>query len=172
MLCQNCGKKPATVHYTEIVQGQKNEYHLCETCAREKGEAAYQSLADAFSVPQLLSGLLHFDPSVMPRTDTPAPQCPRCGMTFNQFAQIGRFGCPACYETFAERLEPLLRRIQSSDRHSGKVPKRRGGTIGLRRELEDLRGQLQASIAQERFEDAARLRDRIRQLEQQLKAGT
>ncbi len=168
MLCEHCGKRPATVHLTEIVQGQKSEYHLCETCAREKGEAAYQAIAGAFSVNQLLSGLMNFDPWVQERVETAAPpRCEHCGMTFNQFSQIGRFGCPHCYDAFSPGLDSLLRKIQSSDQHVGKVPKRRGGAIGMKRELQKLRLELQQRIAEERFEEAAHLRDRIRYLEQQ-----
>lgn len=170
MLCEKCGKRVAAVHLTEIAQGQKTEYHLCETCAREKGEAAYQAMAGAFSVNQLFSGLLHFDSSVTSRADAETLQCPQCGFTFEQFAQVGRFGCPSCYDAFSERLAPLLRRIQSSDHHVGKVPKRRGGAIGLRRELEQLRQDLRQCVAAEKFEEAARLRDRIHQLENQLRA--
>ena len=168
MLCESCGQRPAAVHMTEIVQGQKSEYHLCEACAREKGATAYQMVAGAFSVNQLLSGLLNFDPSVTQRMKAPEPRCEHCGLTFSQFAQVGRFGCPHCYEAFAPGLGPLLRRVQSSERHVGKVPRRRGGHIAKRRELDALKEELQERIAEERFEEAASLRDRIRQLEKQI----
>lgn len=168
MICESCGKRPATVHFTEIVQGQKSEYHLCETCAREKGQAAYQAVAEAFSVNQFLSGLMHFDPSVQTRVGEASTRCENCGMTFKQFSQIGRFGCPQCYQTFAPGLESLLRKIQSSEKHVGKIPRRRGGVIGLRRELQQLRQEMQNCITEEHFEEAAKLRDRIRALEQQI----
>lgn len=168
MLCEQCGERPATVHYTEIVQGNKNEFHMCEVCASQKGQAAYQALAGAFSVNQLLSGLLHFDSTVAPRSDAPAPRCEHCGLTFAQFVKIGQFGCEHCYETFTEQLGPLLKRVQSSDHHTGKIPKRRGGAMTLRRELNQLRKELQVSVMDERFEEAAQLRDRIRGLEQHL----
>jgi len=167
MMCEQCTKRPANVHFTEIVQGQKSEYHLCEVCAREKGEAAYQALAGAFSINQLLSGLLNFDPSVKTRTTAPTTQCDHCGLTFHQFAQLGRFGCPHCYEAFAEGLSPLLRKVQSSDQHSGKVPRRRGGAITAKRELGRLRDEMRQRIAEERFEEAAQLRDRIRLIEKE-----
>ena len=170
MLCEECGKNPATVHYTEIVQGQKTEFHLCETCARDKGVAAYEALAGPFSINQLLSGLLNFDPLVKQRMEMPKSQCPHCGLTFQQFKQIGRFGCPHCYETFDPALDSLLKKIQSSDQHVGKVPKRRGGVVALRRQLDDLKQELQDRIREEKYEEAARLRDRIRDLERQIQA--
>jgi len=167
MICEQCGQRPANVHFTEIAQGQKNQYHLCEVCAREKGEAAYQALAGAFSVNQLLSGLLNFDQTGKMRPSTPTAQCDHCGLTFQQFAQIGRFGCPHCYEAFASGLNPLLRRVQSSEQHVGKIPRRRGTTIAAKRELAQLRDEMRQRISEERFEDAAHLRDRIRVIERE-----
>lgn len=38
MQCQECGKRPATLHFTKIVNGEKTEFRICESCAREKGE--------------------------------------------------------------------------------------------------------------------------------------
>ncbi|KUO95123.1 UvrB/UvrC motif-containing protein [Ferroacidibacillus organovorans] len=165
MMCEQCGNRPATVHFTEIVQGEKNEYHLCETCAKEKGYAAYQFMAGAFSVNQLLSGLMNLDPAVKQRAASSQTRCESCGLTFSQFSQIGRFGCEHCYEAFAPGLDPMLKKIQSSSQHVGKIPKRQGGAIAHRRELIRLRQELQAHIKEERFEEAARLRDQIRALE-------
>ena len=170
MLCERCGKNEASVHYTEIVQGDKNVFHLCESCAREKGEATYQAMAGVFAFNQLWSGLLNVDASMPQVANSPEPKCETCGMTFSHFTKIGRFGCPDCYQTFAARMEPLLKRIQSSDQHTGKVPKRQGGTISVKRELIRLKQEMQLSVVDERFEEAAKLRDRIHYLEQQLGA--
>ena len=41
MLCEMCKKNPATVHYTKVVNGLKEEKHLCEECAakmKQSGE--------------------------------------------------------------------------------------------------------------------------------------
>lgn len=171
MLCEECGKRPATVHFTEIVQGKKSEYHLCEACAREKGATAYQMMTGSFgpfSVNQLLSGLMNLDPGATARQSPPTVQCEACGLTYQQFAQLGKFGCPHCYAAFSQGLAQLLRRVQSSDQHVGKVPRRAGGAIAVRRELTELRQHLQQQVAEERFEEAAKLRDRIRKLEQEI----
>ena len=37
MLCQICGKNPASVHFTEIHDNKMSEIHVCERCAEEKG---------------------------------------------------------------------------------------------------------------------------------------
>ncbi|MBX5436889.1 MAG: UvrB/UvrC motif-containing protein [Alicyclobacillaceae bacterium] len=168
MLCQRCQQRPATVHFTKIVNGDKSEYHLCESCAKEKGDL-FSKAAQAFHFNQLLSGLLNMESS--PGFNAPpatANRCSRCGMTYSQFTKVGRFGCPHCYESFAPRLEPLLRRIQSSTSHTGKVPLRSGETVKVKKNLERLRRELQECISTERFERAAQLRDQIRELEQRL----
>jgi protein arginine kinase activator len=91
--------------------------------------------------------------------------CRECGLTYEQFHQTGRLGCPDCYHYLAPRLDPLIRRIQGSSYHRGKVPRRGGGNLRVRREIESLRAQLQQLVAQEEFEKAAQIRDRIRNLE-------
>lgn len=176
MLCPECGKRPATIHYKKIVNGQKTEYHLCEVCAQEKGE--YMPGFDSgFSFHQLLSGLLNFEPmnthagnSPNSNLPTQALRCPTCGLTYNQFAKIGRFGCNDCYHTFENWLDPLLRRVHGHTKHTGKVPERTKGKLRIRREIEQLKEQLHRKIHEEAFEEAARIRDHIRSLQDQLES--
>ena len=96
MLCPECGKRPATIHYTKIVNGHKTEMHLCEVCAGEKGESM-PGFSSGISFQQLLSGLLNFDNSPASGThesfSSQTLRCPTCGLTYNQFSKIGRFGC-------------------------------------------------------------------------------
>jgi protein arginine kinase activator len=174
MFCEECNERPATVHFTKIINGNKSEVHLCEQCAREKGEFPYK-VTDGFSIHNLLSGLLNFDsPNFVSGQAGSGQQlrCPTCGLTYNQFSQAGRFGCANCYQAFQPRLDPLLRRIHGSTTHTGKVPKRGGGVFHLKKELARLKAEQQEKIDQERFEEAAVLRDKIRQLEQQLRTVT
>ncbi|MCU6711626.1 UvrB/UvrC motif-containing protein [Paenibacillus sp. J5C_2022] len=171
MYCQECGKRPATLHFTKIVNGDKTEFHICESCAREKGEGIPGS-PNSFSIHSLLSGLLDFQSmgGASPGSLGAPPQstrCEECGLTYAQFSKIGRFGCSSCYQQFADRLDPLLKRVHGSTVHSGKIPKRSGGKIQRKREIEELRGDMQKHIENEEFEQAASLRDRIRELERQ-----
>lgn len=171
MYCQECGKKPATLHFTKIVNGEKTEFHICESCAREKGEGI-PGAPNSFSIHSLLSGLLDFEhmgsSGVGGAAKQPVLRCEDCGLTYTQFSKIGRFGCSSCYQAFADKLDPLLKRVHSSTIHSGKIPKRSGGQIQCKREIEQLRRDLQAKIEHEDFESAADLRDRIRELERKI----
>ncbi|WP_248929061.1 UvrB/UvrC motif-containing protein [Paenibacillus hamazuiensis] len=169
MICQECGKKPATLHFTKIVNGEKTEFHICETCAREKGEMI-PGTPNSFSIHNLLSGLLDFEPSSS-ATLAQKPQmarCEHCGLTYAQFSKLGRFGCSSCYKHFADRLDPLFKRVHGSTTHTGKVPKRSGGMIKYKRELESLKKELLLRIEREEFEQAASLRDQIRELEKKV----
>ncbi|NLP36030.1 MAG: hypothetical protein GX357_00045 [Firmicutes bacterium] len=171
MLCEACQKRPATVHLTEIINGEKKVSHLCEQCAREKGEFNFDY--PPFSIQNLLSGLLNLDVQADKPVEFSARklQCENCGLTYAQFGQIGRFGCSQCYTSFGERLQPLMRRIHGSAQHVGKIPKRAGTTVKLRRNLEEMRKELQALVEREEFEQAAILRDQIRELEAKVEGG-
>jgi protein arginine kinase activator len=92
-------------------------------------------------------------------------------LTYSQFAQSGLLGCAHCYEDLEPHLVPLIKRVHGAENHQGKAPKRIGGLVKAQRELAGARVALQQAISAEKFEEAARLRDRIRELENQLQAG-
>lgn len=174
MNCEECGKRPATLHFTKIINGEKTESHICEYCA-QNGDV-FPGFNN-FSINNLLSGLLHFDPVNKTSSSTKSVdqvplnqplRCDNCGLTYAQFSKSGRFGCSDCYQHFGERLDPLFRRIHGNTHHIGKVPERTGGQLRVRKELEQLKALLQKHIVREEFEQAAVIRDRIRSLEQKL----
>jgi protein arginine kinase activator len=169
--CQECGKRPATLHFTKIVGGEKTELHICETCARDKGELI-PGTQSGFSIHNLLSGLMNFDAAgAGTELKQPVVRCDTCGMTYAQFSKIGRFGCSECYKHFSDRLDPLLKRVHGNTVHSGKVPKRAGGKVKVKREIDELKKHMQNRIEQEDFETAAKLRDRIKELEKEASGG-
>ncbi|WP_406677543.1 UvrB/UvrC motif-containing protein [Neomoorella carbonis] len=162
MLCERCQERPASVHVTRIINGDKTELYLCQECAREMQPQLN------FSIPKFLAGLLDYDPGLEVKAPPAVERCRECGLSYEQFHQTGRLGCPDCYHYLAARLDPLIRRIQGSSQHRGKVPRRAGGNLRVRREIEKLRAQLQQLVEQEEFEKAAQVRDRIRDLENRL----
>lgn len=171
MLCDHCGKREASIHQTKITNGHKQESHLCETCAREAGGLPNLSFPN-LSIQQLLSSFLGQDPFSPAAPPLQAePTCRHCGMAYSEFAQSGVLGCSNCYDEMQPQLQPLIKRIQGTTTHSGKVPKRTGGIARKRRELEGLRRQLESAIKNERYEEAAQLRDQMKQMEAEIKAG-
>lgn len=171
MLCQECKKRTATVHFTKIVNGEKMELKLCEVCAKERGELDF-SYGDHFSFHKLLSGLLDFDEFGVLGGKTKDPiTCKGCGLTEESFVNNGRMGCSRCYDVFGFKLNSLLKRIHGSTNHVGKVPIRVGGKIRLKKQIQSLRDKLNICIAKEDFEQAAVLRDKIKELEKRQKGG-
>lgn len=164
MVCEQCGRVPATVHLTRIVNGEKTEVRLCEQCARERGDFEFL-VEPKFSLQNLLAGLLDHGTGLTPLAVPADVACDLCGLRYSEFARTGKLGCGHCYREFDEKLEPLLRRIHGSGTHRGKVPRRTGEMARARRELDELRGQLRRCIEREDFERAAVIRDRIRVLE-------
>lgn len=174
MICQVCNERPATLHFTKIINGEKTEFHYCDVCAQEKGEMFMLDGNSGFSINNLLAGLLSFDPAFQQAKQDSIPrnevlQCNHCKMTFKQFVNVGRFGCTHCYETFGERLVPILKRLHSgNNEHQGKVPERIGGTIHLKRKIQQLKLDLKTAIDNEEFEKAAEIRDEVRALDASL----
>lgn len=160
MLCDICGKNQATVHLTEIVDDQMTELHLCEGCAKSKGTQMEQH----FGLADLLAGLADIGQQLDIGGEAEA-KCSNCGLTYQDFKKIGRLGCGECYVAFQETLAPLLKRIHGSTHHSGKVPARKEKVTKARTQLQELRDKLRKAIQNEEFEEAAKLRDKIKELE-------
>jgi protein arginine kinase activator len=157
--CQRCGKL-ATVHLTDIVKGKKHEVHLCSECAEQQQVIQHQQL----NLPALLQSLIgqHVGPQA---GELARLKCPACGMKYMEFRAQGRLGCPHDYTVFRHALEPLLQRIHRAVRHVGKSPRSNVGLMECHAELVTLRRQLQRAIDREHYEEAARIRDLLRQKE-------
>lgn len=170
MLCEQCKQRSATVHITKVINNQKTEKHLCEVCAKGSGNELGFFFEPKFSFHNLLAGLLEGEAGILnaPTADL-KEKCSFCGLTFPDFRQIGRLGCSDCYAGFSSNLDPLLRRIHGSTVHTGKVPKRAGGQIRVKKEIEMLRKKLQEAVQREAYEEAAKIRDEIRAKERESK---
>ncbi len=160
MLCNVCGKNEATVHLTEIVNEKMTKLHLCEDCAKEKGA----EMEEHFGMSDLLAGLADLSSSAESGAAN-SIKCALCGFTYQDFKKTGRLGCGDCYEAFKKQLDPLLKRIHGANRHIGKVPLMVGKTVKENKTLQDLKAQIEKAITAEEFEEAARLRDAIKELE-------
>ncbi len=181
MICNVCGAQEATIHLTEIVNDQMMEIHLCEACAQEKGT----DFKTHFNLSDLLAGLAETGKTSKTGEKKFAGKCPNCGMTYDEFGKIGRLGCAECYQAFSKFLTPLIKRVQRSTQHNGKIPSRFKGSLPAahapaapsepaapaKSQLQILQEKLKKSIHGENFEDAARLRDEIRKLEEKADKG-
>ncbi len=161
MDCDICGKH-AKVHLTQLVGGQIKKIALCDDCAKEKGVTD----PTGFALAEMLLGKT--PGKVVPAAPAVAGsgrRCPSCGFTLEDLRRIRRFGCADCYTTFRDDVNQMLRGMHKGFKHCGKVP---AGLMELHQRtqrLEELRGKLDQAITSENYEEAAGLRDEIRQIE-------
>lgn len=159
MNCDVCKSSEATVFLTQIVQGQMQKANLCEQCASNKGVTD----PTGFALADLLAGIT----SEQRQEASKAAQeknCPNCGFTQSDFKKTGRLGCSHCFAVFGPGLESLLKAMHKGTRHVGKVPARAARSQAALGQLSDLQEQLDTAVQEERYEDAATLRDRIQKL--------
>jgi protein arginine kinase activator len=167
MKCQRC-EKPATFHITELTEPKSpQELHLCEDCAKiyltqgsgfeATAATSASSFTHKFKVGQTAEELSRLDQRV----------CPVCGISFYEFRQAGRLGCPHDYVCFEQELEPLVLNIHGKSRHVGKSPHRGSKTTDQQTELIRLRREMKEAVDMEEYERASQLRDQIRQIEQE-----
>lgn len=153
--CMKC-PNPATLHITEVLgQSKFEELHFCENCAHKylnDPQPAKTSKPEAVSEGE--EGLFG------------QAECPHCGIKFVEFRNSGRLGCAHDYDVFREELLPLLENIHGDPRHTGKTPRRLPQTKQVESELTKLRNELKQAVNREDYEAAARLRDRIKSLEE------
>lgn len=162
MLCDQCGEKEAVIHLTQIVDNQMGTFHLCETCAEEKGLEPESTMGD-LPLTDFLAQMSQAESA----TPSEAPQeCEFCGLTLQDFKKTGRLGCSHCYVTFDEHLRSLFRQLHGGTQHVGKVYLPPDPTEAERADqLNRLRRKLESAVQREEFERAAQIRDQIHELE-------
>ncbi len=159
MLCQICGKHEATTHVTQVINGKKTEMHLCPQCAGQVGNPFSSMFSDLFF------NYLPIDNQMAETT------CPTCGMTLSRLQETGRAGCGQCYSVFSNVLMPYIRSVQGTD-HQKKpqLPVESKTAVPVKpaikkpeTKLEKLQAQLRQAVAEENYEQAAVLRDQIKE---------
>ena len=140
--CGRCQQQRATIYLVDITDGEKREFYMCQSCA------------DAINLPAVAL------PLSVPRVQSmPQPTCKQCGWTMTKFMKTGRLGCPEDYNVFSQWID--LSQYHGSDQHVGKVPQ----SVALEQEKKDLQTALNNAVKSEAYEDAAKIRDLIRELE-------
>ena len=157
MLCQKCKINNANVKIIRNVNGDVKEYFLCSSCAEGEGMGFSGSFKDI--IPDSFFNILAPDVrSVL--------SCSRCGLSYPEFKKNPKFGCENCFDAFGEMIPDMIKNIHGSSAHTGKIPKRSGGSIIKKKKISDLRAELNRAVSEEKFELAAKLRDEIKALEQ------
>jgi protein arginine kinase activator len=165
MKCQQC-EKPATFHITELTGGEPQELHLCESCAKTylmSSDAGAPTVAPTLA--NVLAKQLKLGQAAEELAKLDQRTCPVCGISFFEFRNQGRLGCPHDYVYFEKELTPLIANIHGETKHVGKRPRGPERGTDEHTELIRLRRDMEEAKQKENYERAAQLRDQIRELE-------
>ena len=172
MKCQHCNQNEATTHIKKVVTGKKEEMYLCSECAKELGvmdEFKMPTMSEMFS-DSFLGNFLGAGVAAM-NSLAGVDRCSSCGSSFNDIVNSGRIGCADCYDKFEDKLEPSIRKIHGKTKHIGKFitysdDEKKAEEKPQVSELDSLKEQLKTAISEQRFEDAAVIRDKINELQE------
>lgn len=177
MICENCKERPASVIITKGYVGESIERHLCEKCAFQSETFSFDPNQEPLSIQQFLSHWFGGGDSLQAQpqklgAEVDRLECPVCDLTFNEFLDVGKFGCATCYDTFRQRLPHVFGKLHiGHTTHTGKIPVSFNERYAIKRKIEEIRGKMQKAVEAENFEDAAALRDEANQLQNQLASG-
>ena len=146
MLCQNCGKQEASVHYTQIVNGVKKEMILCEDCAKELGVEKMN-----FNMPIHFSNF--FEDMFEPYHDS----------FFGSLASPRTMICEKCNTSYVH-IGRKAKSIGNNNKEQTNI-KEQNKENKQANKIEELKAKLKKEISEERYEDAAKTRDEIKKLE-------
>ena len=160
MKCEKCGINTATTHIKSIVNGVLKEIHLCPVCAAKQGYGDISNMNFAGMLASMLGDHLQISDNEVGK------KCPVCNSSFSSIAKSGKVGCAECYKTFKSELLPYLKRVHGSTVHTGKVPNSAPLMVKPQTpSVEDLRLELNRLVAEEKYEQAAVIRDEIKRIE-------
>lgn len=160
MLCDKCGKNEATVHMMQNINGQVSEINLCSECAKQ-AESAWGF--HPFDMNDIFQSF--FDTGSIFTSSLPSLACKTCSTTLDSFKKTGLLGCPDCYDSLRQDIEPIISTMHGSTEHKGQRPEGEANPESTKEnKVEMLNAQLQQAIAEERYEDAAKIRDEIKQM--------
>ena len=169
MMCEDCGIRPAKFHLMTIINGDRVERNLCPACmARHQKQLPG---LDFSNLAGILNSILESNKSSEQEQQDPQYDgyvCEQCGMTYAEFQKCGMLGCAGCYQAFKTPLTALLQRVHGNTQHAGRVPGGVRSGTSIRMNIDRLKQKLQRAIADEEYEQAAKLRDAIRALSAQL----
>lgn len=166
MKCSHCHENDANTHIKRVINGKREEMHLCEKCARELGVMDEFSF-EPFSMDSFFGNLLGAGVSAL-NSLTGIDRCTTCGSSFNDIIKSGKVGCADCYTKFEDKLSSSIEKIHGKSKHIGKfVTYEEDSSAEEVNEIDALKAELKLAIQEQRFEDAAIIRDKIKDLSQE-----
>lgn len=175
MKCDICKSNESTIHIQEVINNNIKTIHICEDCAKNYGFK--NDIMDVgFNLYKLFSQLSTNEnleekekTNTLFKKDENSITCPECGISYNEFLEIGKLGCGYCYVAFKDQIKPILRRIHGTIFHKGKIPFKFRKKIKIIKEIKSLNNRLKRAVKKEKYEEAVVLRDKIKSLSREVK---
>ncbi len=172
MTCDFCGQKKANVHLIKIVEDEVERIKLCAQCAKDVSMGSDNEILEGIAelMVKMFEGKRRRPQKQLTtqKDGEDRKTCLNCGISLKDVKKKGKVGCPQCYSEFAEIMMPLLKTIHGSTEYRGKVPLNSSFKFKVEKKIRDLKWQLEEAVVIENFEQAAKLRDRIKKLEKKL----
>jgi protein arginine kinase activator len=163
MKCDVCGKGDVVINIQQILGEKKLEIGLCQSCAKKYGISKNAEILQTTTSELLQALLLDKGRS---GSSTKNRVCPRCTLTLKEFKKYERLGCIECFNVFNREITAMLRDKQMGTRHTGKFPNRLHAYKTFFVDRERIRKKLESAIQREDYERAAKLRDKLTELDQ------
>ena len=168
MKCTHCHEREATTHIKKNINGKREEMHLCSECAKELG-VMNEFNFEPFSMDSFFGNLLGAGAAAL-NSLAGVDRCTYCGSSFNDVVSSGQVGCAHCYDKFEDLLFPSIEKLHGRAKHIGKSvtyteesePAAQEEPAAAGSELDKLKAELKKAVKEQRFEDAAVLRDKIK----------
>ncbi len=155
MKCEICGSGEGKIKYTQMINGEKIEFHICEACAKKKGF-------------QTAGGSEQGKAKEERKEQMEKEKCPVCGWQLSDIEKHGKLGCPQCYNSFRTYISKLVAEVHGESKHKGKAPVFDKRKLALKMKIREVRRELETAIKKEEYQLAAQLRDKIRNLSSEM----
>lgn len=173
MKCELCKEADAQTVLFKEIGGKKKELYVCRCCAdaekkqphaakpetpAAEGEQvkpmppeAVEKLNALMNV--IVNAAVELKGLPMKQPGGNQETCPHCGITRDECRKNEELGCPACYQTFARYLQPVIKDLQQADTHVGRAPAKEAAKF----KKSILRARLKEAIAHQDYDLAARI---------------
>ena len=157
--CDKCGA-PSVYHSKLIVNGVSKDTNLCRDCAIKEGVFNNQPTSMFDEILSSFSSFLELE-------EKDELVCPVCKTSVKEFKTTGKLGCVNCYEVFREEVTNIIKRIAPFEKHKQQEIKEKPKAKKQTKEekIAKLREEMAIAVAEERYEDAAKIKKQIVKLE-------
>ena len=166
MKCDGCQKREAALVLHMITNGQVATRSLCLDCAKK----AHQEMAQAFSTMGMsMSGMDEMrGAAAEPKRENlrlPKMICASCRTAYEDINDETVFGCPKCYQAFHTQVIDYLSSIRGPEKQAINLePQEKDFSFVMQGTETELKERLNEALRAENYEQAANLRDRLKEL--------